>query len=251
MATPTAFALEALVYVILSVIYLIFYMLISLIVGGAGDEGGFDIWFEQHYTAIMMANQLIQGFLVAAAVEEFTKYYTFRTIEHPDLIFLTGLDSKENNEGDLNGCIVGGQKAYPFSSRNASLSFRKTSPYESTYSISNRNGTRDHRGRSESRSRSRSRSRSKDPRRTEEHENQNQSHSEENEEPDIRTVRQRAAAVTTAMISSAIGLSCAENFIYVFIGSNNTREEFVMLLLRSIFPGEFTERPWQVYLLLT
>merc|ERR1712238_288229 len=56
----------------------------------------------------------------------------------------------------------------------------------------------------------------------------------------IRTLRQRAAAVTTAVISCAVGLACAENFIYVFVfrqvGVSNTQEQLTILLCRSIFP---------------
>jgi len=62
---------------------------------------------------------------------------------------------------------------------------------------------------------------------------------QEDHDIDIQTVRQRAAAVTIAMISTpAVGLtSCAENFIYVFfLSGSNTQEEITMLLFRSIFP---------------
>jgi hypothetical protein len=39
------------------------------------------------------------------------------------------------------------------------------------------------------------------------------------------------------MISTAVGLAFAENFIYVFfLSGSNTQEELAMLLLRSIFP---------------
>jgi hypothetical protein len=56
-------------------------------------------------------------------------------------------------------------------------------------------------------------------------------------QPEIRTLRQKAAAVTTAMISCAVGLACAENFIYIFfLGGHNARDEFTLLVIRSIFP---------------
>jgi hypothetical protein len=39
------------------------------------------------------------------------------------------------------------------------------------------------------------------------------------------------------MISCAIGLACAENFMYVFFsGNEDTKEELIMLLFRSLFP---------------
>lgn len=57
------------------------------------------------------------------------------------------------------------------------------------------------------------------------------------EDIELRSIRQRASAVTTAVISCAVGLACAENVIYIFfLGSNNTQEELRMLMFRSIFP---------------
>lgn len=63
---------------------------------------------------------------------------------------------------------------------------------------------------------------------------------------DARTYRQKAAAVTTGMISVAVGLACAENFLYVFVlggaqesddeHSGDVTEEWIVLLFRSIFP---------------
>jgi hypothetical protein len=60
---------------------------------------------------------------------------------------------------------------------------------------------------------------------------------------DVRTHRQKASALTTGMISVAVGLACAENFLYVFLlgGSGSSengsvKEEWVVLFFRSIFP---------------
>jgi len=65
---------------------------------------------------------------------------------------------------------------------------------------------------------------------------------EEYDEPELRTVRQQAAAITTGMISVAVGLACAENFMYVFFlgGSRGNSgaiwQELMILLFRSVFP---------------
>jgi len=161
------------------------------------------------------------SFVVAAAAEEICKYYTFRSVEHPDLIFLTGLDRARQDVQ----AKIGGEEAYPYSSNNTST--LECGSFESTFStFSSGSKKKNHRGASPG-SAGRVRS-GLTPRRNKE---------EDDEEPDIRTVRQRAAAVTTAMISGAVGLACAENFIYVFfLSGSNTQEEIAMLLFRSIFP---------------
>ena len=63
------------------------------------------------------------------------------------------------------------------------------------------------------------------------------------DENDVRTHRQKAAALTTGMISVAVGLACAENFLYVFLlggtgggDSQGVKEEWIVLFFRSIFP---------------
>jgi hypothetical protein len=60
------------------------------------------------------------------------------------------------------------------------------------------------------------------------------------EEPELRSLQQQAAAITTGMISVAVGLACAENFLYVFFlgGTSGTSvsQEFAVLLFRPVFP---------------
>jgi RsiW-degrading membrane proteinase PrsW (M82 family) len=69
------------------------------------------------------------------------------------------------------------------------------------------------------------------------------------EEPDVRTHRQRAMAITTGMISVAVGLACAENMLYVFVlggamandkggdlKTGDVIEAWIILFVRSIFP---------------
>jgi len=204
-AFPTAFVLEG---VIIN-LFLAFVYIIEAIFGVLIGNGFID-WVDTNYRLLLIISEIIQSFLMAAATEEFCKYYTFRTIEHPDLIFLTGLDRSEPQEDAFNG----GQEVYPFSRDNTS----KLPKRSFEYSFSPRYD----RGRNQ---------------RQLESMLSEQSPKKLDKEPDIRTVRQCAAAVTIAMISVAQGLACAENFVYVFfLGGNDTKEELIMLLLRSIFP---------------
>jgi hypothetical protein len=130
-------------------------------------------------------------------------------VEHPDLIFLTGLDRSAEQANS-----AGGINAYKFDSQLVSEFSRSMDDLDSV---------------SKSRSRisgARNRLREDD----------------EYIEPDIRTVRQQASAITTGMISVAVGLACAENFMYVFImggskgNSHAVWQELMILLFRSLFP---------------
>lgn len=52
-----------------------------------------------------------------------------------------------------------------------------------------------------------------------------------------RTVESRGAAITVAMVATALGFACCENLVYIFIyGSSNFDVEVVILLARSVFP---------------
>lgn len=121
--------------------------------------------------------------------------------------------------------LYGGDILYPFSSHNASAIVSRTGSFESQFNA--RSGTRSsHRGMTPI---------------TQEFKiikSQSSLETDQNvEDVELRTVSQRAAAVTTAIISCAVGFACAENFIYVFfLGANSTQEELRMLLFRSIFP---------------
>ena len=161
----------------------------------------FATWMASHYQIIWILGELFNAYIVAAVTEELCKYYTFRSVEHPDLIFLTGLDRQAHDEHAL----IGGKVAYPFGAH-------KVSDLNRTRSLDSH---RSHR------------STDTDKRRkmittattTEEF---------YEDEHDVRTCRQKAAAVTTGMISVAVGLACAENMMYVFIlggaGGSSTAE---------------------------
>lgn len=220
-ATPMAFLVEI---IVVNVMLAMLYLVALIIAIFAGD--GMGVWIYDEYKYFMVFADILQAYLVAAASEEICKYYTFRSVEHPDLIFLTGLD---RDVQDINS-RVGGGEAYPYSSNNASSLQCRTGTFESNFSRQSTKSKKNHRGVSPGPMIEKAQS----------FLNIRKGLSNDGDtdmELDIRTVRQRAAAVTTAMISTAVGLACAENFIYVFfLSGSNTTEELTMLLFRSIFP---------------
>ena len=218
-ATPMAFLVEV---IILNILIAIYYF-IALIVSLFADEG-IGVWVYDNYKYFLTIADIVQAFVVAAAVEEICKYYTFRSVEHPDLIFLTGLDRTKQDVS----AKIGGGEAYPFSSNNTSSLDHRTSTFESKFSFRSKSFRKNHRGMSPS---------ILEKVRSGQIRKRNRDEEINYYELDIRTIRQQAAAVTTAMISTAVGLACAENFIYVFfLSGSNTHEELIMLAFRSVFP---------------
>ena len=213
-AAPTAFVFESLVMSIAALIYYTF----DLILGILQVNVDFLEVIDYHFYALF--GDILQAFLIAALIEELCKYYAFRTVEHPDLIFLTGLSRKKRDKTTT----YGGNAEYAFSSDNNALRATDDS-FESDFTVASSNSRRSHRGRSHSPRNKVRRMLSLSKEDTTE------------QQPDVRTSRQKAAAVTTAMISGAVGLACAETFIYVFFfGGSNAQEEITMLIFRSIFP---------------
>ena len=220
-AVPSAFVFEGLlVNITLSCAWLVY----SIGEWLKGED--FDIWVVGNYRILWILGELVNAYLVAAITEELCKYYTFRCVEHPDLIFITGLDRRTQDDRNVKGGLV----KYPFGSHQVENSNRQgDNDSVSGYSQSSRR-SRDSRHRGTGRE-----DFDLDPALTED-----EFYEDEN---DVRTHRQRAAAVTTAMISVAVGLACAENFLYVFLigsssdeGKSGIPEEWVVLLFRSIFP---------------
>ncbi|KAL7444710.1 hypothetical protein ACHAXM_010918 [Skeletonema potamos] len=190
---------------LMTLLYLCYYIF-SFILGQ-----NFDNWVQDNKYIFWLGAELFGAYFVAALVEELCKYYGFRFVEHPDLIFLTGLDRSAEQAK-----TAGGVNAYKFDSQLVS-EFSRSQELNDEIPIS--------------RSRSKigsARNRLYDD--------------EEYDEPELRTVRQQAAAITTGMISVAVGLACAENFMYVFFlgGSRGNSgaiwQELMILLFRSIFP---------------
>jgi hypothetical protein len=195
---------------LVSLMYLWYYLLHWTI----GED--FDVWLVDNNRIIWMVGELINAYFVAALVEELCKYYGFRFLEHPDLIFLTGLDrSAQQAQGQ------GGLDSYKYDSQLVSEFSRSQEISECGESV-------DSRGRRKKNSSSKRRGlRGSD---------------EEEDEPELRTLQQQAAAITTGMISVAVGLACAENFLYVFFLGGTGGDigrisgELAILLFRSIFP---------------
>jgi hypothetical protein len=220
-AVPAAFFFEGLLVNFTLISAYLAYGIGELINGDA-----FVNWVIEHYRILWILGEVFNAYIVAAVTEELCKYYTFRCVEHPDLLFLTGLTSDAQDERALEGGVV----KYPFSSHQVQRTNQRN-PYDDEASQYSRGS---HRSKA-------SKSARLDPDELDDEMFE--------EEQDIRTYRQKAAAVTTAMISVAVGLACAENFLYVFLlggtsgGSSSDPdagggylEEWIVLLFRSIFP---------------
>ena len=218
-AVPSAVFFEGLlVNMILASAWTVYELALSLF----GEN--FALWMASNYRIIWILGELFNAYIVAAVTEELCKYYTFRSIEHPDLIFLTGLDRKSHDEH----AAEGGRVAYPFGSHKVSDLNKSTSrSFESQRSNRSKESLEDKRKRILT--------------------STNTTEEFYEDEHDVRTYRQKAAAVTTGMISVAVGLACAENMMYVFLlggarGSSaaehqgDVYEEWIVLLFRSVFP---------------
>lgn len=199
---PVGFVIEGLlINGLVAMLYVVYYSIRII----AGES--FDVWIINNHHLLWVIGELVNAFLVAALVEELCKYYGFRFIEHPDLLFLTGLDRSAEQAQ-----VQGGIDSYKYDSQIVS-DFSRSQESDC--------------GNVDSRDRRRKKL--------------NQDGDDE-EDPDLRTLRQQAAAITTGMISVAVGLACAENFLYVFfLGGTGgdmgaVTQEFAILLFRSIFP---------------
>lgn len=218
-AVPSAVFFEGvLVNLILACAWTVYELALTLF------SEDFALWMAKNFRFIWIVGELFNAYIVAAVTEELCKYYTFRSMEHPDLIFLTGLDRKSHDEHAADG----GEVAYPFGSHKVSdLNRSATRSFESLRSIRSKESLEDKRRRILTCT--------------------NTAEEYYEDENDVRTYRQKAAAVTTGMISVAVGLACAENMMYVFLlggarGSSAAEhkgdiyEEWIVLLFRSVFP---------------
>jgi hypothetical protein len=230
-AVPTAFFFEGfLVNIMLLAVWSI-YEFFVVIAGEAFIDRVFD-----HWRLFWMLGELVNAYIVAAVTEEVCKYYTFRCVEHPDLVFLTGLDRKVQDEAAVDGGLV----KYPFASHQVQELNRDNSfDNMSTFS---------HRSTKSGRSR---RARRKENDETLIAQTGTRDDEFAEDDADVRTYTQKAMAITTGMISVAVGLACAENFMYVFLlggasgahaaddayhDREDVMEEWIVLFFRSIFP---------------
>ena len=75
-STPTAFVVEAIIInIVLFVTYCV-YGFLGMIYGES-----FRSFSTNHYGVLLILSEVGSSFLMAAAAEEFCKYYTFRTVE--------------------------------------------------------------------------------------------------------------------------------------------------------------------------
>jgi len=231
-AVPSAFFFEGLLVNIILVFAWGCYEVFAIL---SGD--GFIDWVFNHWRLVWIFGELVNAYIVAAVTEELCKYYTFRCVEHPDLVFLTGL----NRNAQDPAAVDGGMVKYPFASNQVQELNRDNSfDNVSAYSHRSHRSTRSGRNRRQPKAKGETlieRTGTRDD-------------EFEEDEKDVRTYRQKAMAITTGMISVAVGLACAENFLYVFLlggaaGSNSDKEyrnqedvmeEWMVLFFRSIFP---------------
>lgn len=218
-AVPTAVFFEGLLVNIT-----IFGGLIVYYAGALMTGDSFSKFVFEHWRAIWILGELFNAYVVAAITEELCKYYVFRAVEHPDLLFLTGLQREQQVDEDT---YDGGLVKYPFASHQV-----QNIIYDQNQSQGKWKGRH-----------SRSSPMLRDTATIDE---------EIMEDiKDVRTYRQKAMAITTGMISVAVGLSCAENCLYVFVlggalgnssavsddtRPNDVMEAWIVLFFRSIFP---------------
>lgn len=222
-AVPSAFFFEGLLLNTALFIGLLVYYVMTVIVGES-----FVIWVSDHWRAVWLICELFNAFIVAALIEELCKYYTFRAVEHPDLVFLTGLQREKQDVKAVEGGLV----KYPFASHQVQELVKDRSFDESSVSSYRSSDTKRNR---------RSRKSRKGTLLIEKTGTIDDEFVED--ENDVRTHRQKAMAITTGMISVAVGLACAENFLYVFVlggtvakNGDDIMEAWIVLLFRSIFP---------------
>jgi hypothetical protein len=220
-AVPTAFFFEGL---LINIFYLGIFVVYDTLASVMGES--FSSWVDLHWRVIWMLGELVNAFIVAAVTEELCKYYSFRCVEHPDLVFLTGLQRDTQEEDAVDGGLV----KYPFASHQVQELSRNQS-FRDDGSVSEHS----HRSNRSNRSRSQNRRSEMLIERT------GTTDAEfDEDELDVRTRRQKAMAITTGMISVAVGLACAENFVYVFVMGgtvgDDPLEAWITLFFRSIFP---------------
>ena len=225
-AVPSAMFFEGLLQ---NIFYFMVYVTYDTCTRIIGED--FPTWVDENWRYIWMIGELCNAFIVAAMTEEFCKYYTFRCVEHPDLVFITGLQRETQDEDAVEGGLV----KYPFASHQVQQLCRSDS-FRDDASVSEHSHRSSYSHRSSRSTRSRSRNR-----REMLIEQTGTTDAEfVEDELDVRTRRQRAMAITTGMISVAVGLACAENFVYVFVmggeQGDDPLEAWILLFFRSIFP---------------
>ncbi|KAL7551495.1 hypothetical protein ACHAWF_014682 [Thalassiosira exigua] len=176
----------SLMYVVYKVLYVI----------GGGD---FDYAFVQNTATIDILTEIFEAYAIAACVEELAKYYSFRMLEHPDVIATTGLDSSPSQTTQPNKSehsTAGEHEQHDEASNNSSRS-GSPNPEQSLFSKSN---------------------------------------DEEEEQPELRSLQQQAASITTGMICVASGFAIAECLFYIFFAGDAADYELNLLIVRSCFP---------------
>jgi hypothetical protein len=178
--------------------------------------------FDRHHIGLAILAAMVNAYLVAAAVEELAKYFSFWMVEHPDLMWKT----KESNMGvatasaTTNGTSGGGGGGGETTYETIDLEGRPPQDQEPDvvahhdYTLST---SPVHGGDAIIMATTSLSTTTTMPRR--------------------RTNVSLGAAITVAMVATALGFACAENLLYVFAYSPpGLGSEISTLVARSIFP---------------
>jgi hypothetical protein len=183
--------------------------------------------FDRHHIGLAILAALVNAYLVAAAVEELAKYFSFWMVEHPDLMWKKNVPSQQQESNMEEGRGVA----------SATTNGTSGGGNETTYE------TMDLKGKPPQ---------DQEPPSNVVHHDYTLSTSPvhggdaiinmptattSTMPPHRRTNVSLGAAITVAMVATALGFACAENLLYVFAYSPpGLGSELSTLVARSIFP---------------
>eukprot|EP00521_Asterionellopsis_glacialis_P011647 CAMPEP_0195307638 /NCGR_PEP_ID=MMETSP0707-20130614/37817_1 /TAXON_ID=33640 /ORGANISM="Asterionellopsis glacialis, Strain CCMP134" /LENGTH=587 /DNA_ID=CAMNT_0040371891 /DNA_START=544 /DNA_END=2307 /DNA_ORIENTATION=- len=168
------------------------------------EEKTWIVHFKHHYQFIVIFS-FAQSFLIAATVEEMSKYFTFWMVEHPDFVQPRDLLVDNDNEDNGNMNMDDGTD---------------TLNTHQDHGTSTQYGAIETGGLPEPESNNKKRI-------------QLLCHYEEQRRTPVALGR----AIAVAMVSTALGFACCENFIYVFFYTESKlNTQISTLIARSLFP---------------
>ena len=175
--------------------------------------------YAKEFPAITCVYLFINAFLMAAMVEELAKYFGFRMIEHPD--FLSDEQLQEGAEA-VEAALENKESEYEDDGSEDAKPDRGCVPYEAmgdtvaTTVDAAVSTAAEAVGATSPRA---------------------ESNLKLVPAPN-KTCNGKAAAITVAMISVALGFACCENLVYIFIfaPSSDLETKISVLVLRSLFP---------------
>jgi RsiW-degrading membrane proteinase PrsW (M82 family) len=163
--------------------------------------------FGQDHPVIYTFYLLLNAFVLAALIEEVCKYFGYRMVEHPDLMSRWDLErashvvhasaDDEEEEGE------GDAGYFEYDDASRSQNSRRQIHFRQQEEVN----------------------RKRRAQRSQDYSKQRPS------------VQATGASMTLAMVSVAMGFTCCENLVYVFLySSNSPRMELYVLMSRTLFP---------------